>query len=331
MLPFSLVYRDDFYLPLGKHVFPGVKYRRIHQRLLETGIATAQDFVSCEPASLYDLMRVHDREYLHKLLHGKLSKEEILKTELPCSPAVVDAAILNCGGTIAAARAALKNGVAASIGGGFHHAHPDHGEGFCILHDVAIALRRLLHDRQIRTAMVVDLDVHQGNGTAAIFPPQNGAPLKWEVLTCGVLTGPCAPSADGVFTISLHQWNNYPIVKPPSSLDCHLNNGIGDNEYLAALDFVLAKALNCFRPDLLVYIAGADPYAQDQLGGLALSIDGLFERDLRVFRAAQANGIPVFSVYAGGYARKLEDTITIHSNTIRAAAEVFAHHGASSC
>lgn len=200
-----------------------------------------------------------------------------------------------------------------------------------MLHDVAVAIRRLQHENLLRTAMVVDLDVHHGNGTASIFPPRDETQRVNQDVSCGVLLGPAVASAGGVFTVSMHQYNNYPEYKPPSSLDCHLEDGTGDAPYLAALDTTLARALDSFRPGLLIYIAGADPFAEDKLGGLALTIDGLYQRDLRVFRAAQANGIPIVSVYAGGYARRLEDTVTIHTNTVRAAAEVFGGHGASSC
>jgi acetoin utilization deacetylase AcuC-like enzyme len=331
MLPFSLVYRDDFYLPMGAHVFPGVKYRLIRERLLETRLATPTDFVSCDPISVEDLARVHDSGFLDRLLNGTLSQAEIRQMELPYSRALVDATMSGCGGTLAAARLALKNGVAITIGGGFHHAFPAHGEGFCMLHDVAVALRRLKTDGAIRRALVVDLDVHHGNGTAAIFPPASAEIATREKLSGGTLTGPVQPSPDGIFTVSLHQWNNYPAIKPPSSLDGHLEDGTGDDAYLEILELALAKAFESLKPDLMVYIAGADPYREDQLGGLALSIDGLLERDTHVFRAAQAHSVPVVSVYAGGYARKLDDTVTIHSNTVRAAAEVFSFHGASSC
>ncbi len=318
MLPFSLVYRDDFYLPFGNaHVFPGVKYKLIRERLLKTRVAHAGDFVPAEPIALEDVLRVHEAGFVDRLVHGTLAAAEIRRMELPYSNALVKATLLGCGGTLQAARLALTNGIAMSIGGGFHHAHPDHGEGFCMLHDVAIALRRLLAEGAIRRAMVIDLDVHHGNGTAAIFPPaHHGAPRASE---------------DGVFTVSLHQRNNYPLYKPPSSIDVHLEDGTGDAEYLDALERALSLALSSFPPDLMVYVAGADPYFDDQLGGLALTMDGLMERDRVVFRAAQAAGVPVFSVYAGGYARKLEDTVTIHSNTVTAAAEVFSFHGATSC
>ncbi len=329
MLPFSLVYSDGFYLPLGGHVFPGEKYRLIHKRLLETCAATESDFVTPQTIAMDDVLRVHDSGYVERLLGGTLSVEEILQTELPYSKALVDATLLGCGGTLEAARLALRNGVACSIGGGFHHAHRGHGEGFCILHDVAIALARLSSDGMIQRAMVIDLDVHDGNGTAAIFPPA-GAHRQGS-FRYGVPAGPMTPSAKGVFTLSMHQQNNYPAYKPPSSIDVLLADGTDDAGYLEALECALDAAFSHFQPQLVAYIAGADPYVEDKLGGLALSIDGLKERDRMVFRTAQSAGARIFSVYAGGYAMQVEDTVTIHANTVLAAAEVFSFHGATSC
>jgi acetoin utilization deacetylase AcuC-like enzyme len=218
-----------------------------------------------------------------------------------------------------------------NIGGGFHHAFPDHGEGFCMIHDVAVAIRRLQKDGKIRTAMTVDCDVHQGNGTAAIFgakraaaeplPSGGGLALGSHVPTHGVRRK--NPNAGDVFTISLHQHNNYPQWKPPSSIDVDLPDGIGDEDYLAWLDNALSSGLRQCEPDLLCYIAGADPYENDQLGGLALTMAGLKKRDELVFRVARARNIPVMVTYAGGYARDVEDTVTIHANTVIAAKEVF--------
>ena len=329
MLPFSLVYHDGFYLPLGAHVFPGEKYRLIHERLLQMPAAGESDFVTPQTIAMEDVLRVHERGYVERLIDGTLSEEEILRTELPYSKQLVEATLMGCGGTLEAARLALRDGVACTIGGGFHHAHADHGEGFCILNDVAIALARLLHDGSIERAMVVDLDVHDGNGTAAIFPP--AGEHRGGRLNYGVASGSMMPSAEGVFTLSMHQQNNYPPYKPPSSLDVPLADGTGDEEYQAALEAALDAAFASFRPQLIAYVAGADPYVEDKLGGLALTIDGLKQRDRTVFRAAQLAGAPVFSVYAGGYAQRLEDTVTIHANTVLAAEEVYSFHGATSC
>jgi acetoin utilization deacetylase AcuC-like enzyme len=331
MLPFSLVYREGFFLPFGKaHVFPGVKYKMIRERLLETRAAAESDFVPAQPIAVEDVLRVHEAGYVDRLIHGTLSEQEIRRMELPYSQPLVEATLLGCGGTLEAARLSMRDGVACSIGGGFHHAHSAHGEGFCMLNDVAIALARLLHDGTVRRAMVIDLDVHHGNGTAAIFPPPAAQRASRSRHLCS-MTGSLQPSAQGVFTLSMHQQNNYPAYKPPSSLDVPLEDGTDDTGYLAALESALTTAFAHFHPQIVAYVAGADPYMEDKLGGLALTIDGLKERDRIVFRAAQSVGAPIFSVFAGGYAYQVEDTVTIHTNTVLAAAEVFSFHGATSC
>jgi acetoin utilization deacetylase AcuC-like enzyme len=219
-----------------------------------------------------------------------------MRMEVPYSKELIEACWLAAGGSILAGRRALEDGWAANIGGGFHHACPDHGEGFCVIHDVAVAIRRLQFDEAIERAMVVDTDVHQGNGTAVIF------------------------GGDGdVYTLSLHQEHNYPFPKPPSTVDVDLPDGIGDEEYLAILEKHLHQAFHDFAPDILFYVAGADPYREDQLGGLALSIAGLARRDALVFDYARRNGVPVAITLAGGYARRVTDTVTIHVGTIIAA------------
>ena len=329
MLPFNLVYSDGYYLPIGQHVFPAEKYRRVRERLLANNVAEATDFLEPKPASDEDILRVHTPGYVHKLTTGTLSAREELALEIPYSRELVEAFWLAAGGSILAAQRALADRVSVNIGGGFHHAFPDHGEGFCMIHDVAVAIRRLQHDGKIRTAMTVDCDVHHGNGTAAIFaakrapghplPSASGSPLSTQ--------GAQGKNADAkdkdVFTISLHQHNNYPQWKPPSSIDVDLPDGIGDDEYLSWLDNTLSSGLRQSEPDLLCYIAGADPYQQDQLGGLSLSIEGLKKRDELVFRVARARNIPVMVTFAGGYAQNVDDTVTIHCNTDIAAKEVF--------
>lgn len=328
MLPFKLIYSDDYFLPIGAHVFPAEKYQRIHKRLLETGVAEPQDFVAPHPASDQDILLVHTPQYVQKLKTGTLSAREELELEIPYSPELVRAFWLAAGGSIAAANHALKDGIAFNIGGGFHHAFPDHGEGFCMIHDVAVAIRRMQRDDKIRTAMTVDCDVHQGNGTAAIFAgvrvPTDPLPsVSSSTVTAARPAKIRNAHAGDVFTISLHQENNYPAWKPPSSIDVDLPDGIGDDDYLAWLDNALSSGLRQFEPQLLCYIAGADPYREDQLGGLNLSIEGLKKRDELVFRVARARGIPVMVTYAGGYAQKVDDTVTIHCNTVIAAKEVF--------
>ena len=326
MLSFKLIYSDKYFLPIGQHVFPAEKYRRVHHKLIETGIAGPADFITPQLASDQDILLVHTPQYVNKLKTGTLSAREELELEIPYSSELVDAFWLAAGGSILAAEQALKDGVAVNIGGGFHHAFPDHGEGFCMIHDVAVAIRRMQRDGKIRTAMTVDCDVHQGNGTAAIFagtrtlseplPSSGQAVLGKRPLMRGAHAG-------DVFTISLHQENNYPAQKPPSSIDVDLPDGITDDDYLAWLDNSLSSGLRQFSPDLICYIAGADPYREDQLGGLALTIEGLKKRDELVFRVARAKGIPLMVTYAGGYAQRVEDTVTIHCNTVVAAKEMF--------
>jgi acetoin utilization deacetylase AcuC-like enzyme len=337
MLPFKLIYSDDYYLPIGQHVFPAEKYKLVHDQLIETGVADPSDFLTPQPASDQDILLVHTPSYVNKLKTGTLSPIEEMQLEVPYSPELVRAFWLSAGGSILAADNALQDGAAINIGGGFHHAFPDHGEGFCMIHDVAVAIRRLQRDDKICTAMTVDCDVHQGNGTAAIFAgtrmagsraasqplPSSGpsilgsAPLDPP----GIMRG---AHAGDVFTISLHQEHNYPPSKPPSSIDIDLPDGTTDGDYLAWLDNALSSGLRQFTPDLICYIAGADPYREDQLGGLALTIEGLKKRDELVFRVAKTRGIPVMVTSAGGYARRVEDTVTIHCNTVLAAKAVFS-------
>jgi acetoin utilization deacetylase AcuC-like enzyme len=299
MLPFKVVYHPRYDLNLGAHVFPSQKFRMIAEKLVSAGIADASDFLEPQAASDEDLLRVHTTSWVHKLKTGTLSVSEIMKLEVPYSPELAEAVWLAAGGTILAAKSALKDGFGSNLSGGFHHAYANHGEGFCAIHDVAIAVRRLQSDGEIKTAMIVDTDVHHGNGTAAIF----GDDLS-------------------VFTISIHQLNNYPAHKPPSNVDLNMADGVEDDEYLAALIPAVHKHLDEFRPDMLFYVGGADPYAEDQLGGLMLTKQGLKRRDREVFEAAQSRGIPVATALAGGYARRVEDTVMIHVNTIIAAREV---------
>jgi acetoin utilization deacetylase AcuC-like enzyme len=312
MLPFKLIYSDDYFLPIGSHVFPAEKYKCVRDRLLNTRVAEACDFVAPHCASDEDVLLVHTPRYVEKLKTGTLRAREELAMEIPFSPELVQAFWLAAGGSILAAEHALDDGVTINIGGGFHHAFPDHGEGFCMINDVAVAIRRMQRDEKIRTAMTIDCDVHQGNGTAAVFAPMSIPDMTRT-----------KRSPSDVFTISLHQENNYPAFKPPSSLDMNLPDGMEDAEYLACLRNAIDLGLSKIKPELICYVAGADPYFDDQLGGLSLTIEGLKQRDAMVFQFAKAEGIPVMVTFAGGYAHKLEDTVTIHSNTIVAAKEIF--------
>ena len=320
MLPFKLIYSEAYYLPIGEHVFPAEKYRLIHEHLLRSGVASPDDFLTPEPARDADILLAHTAAWVSKLRGGTLSPREELMLEVPYSVELVRAFWLAAGGSILAAQCSLRDRVGISIGGGFHHAFADHGEGFCMINDIAVAIRKLQHEGSIARAMTLDCDVHQGNGTAAIFAADNGsAAFSFGGMGARDFAG---FEAD-VFTISLHQENNYPAFKPPSSIDVNLADGVGDGEYLGQLDRVLFTGLHQFDPQLLCYVAGADPYREDQLGGLSLTIEGLKKRDELVFRTAKARGIPVMVTLAGGYAQQVEDTVTIHCNTVLAAKEIY--------
>jgi acetoin utilization deacetylase AcuC-like enzyme len=296
VLPLKLIYDDRYDLNLGAHVFPSQKYRLVYERLLQDGIASQEDFLKPTQASDEDILRVHSQDYVYKLKTGSLTRAEVMRMEVPYSAELIEACWLAAGGSILAARRALEDGFSANIGGGFHHAYPDHGEGFCVIHDVAVAIRKMQADGAIERAMVVDTDVHQGNGTAAIFGGD-----------------------ETVFTMSIHQEHNYPYPKPPSTLDVNLPDGVGDADYLAILERNLHRSFDQFSPQLLFYVAGADPYGEDQLGGLALTMEGLARRDALVMGYAQRNQVPTAVTLAGGYARKLDDTVSIHVNTIKTA------------
>jgi acetoin utilization deacetylase AcuC-like enzyme len=328
MLPFKLVYSEKYFLPIGEHVFRADKFRLIRERLLEQRVADEGDFLEPRAAGEDDVLLVHSPYYVNKLMEGSLSAREELQMEIPYSPEAVEAFMLHTGGSILAAERALEDGICMNLGGGFHHAFPDHGEGFCMINDFAVAIRAMQKRGRIRRAMTVDCDVHQGNGTAFIF---GGAGHKagtlpgWSAEALGLPSAASMttrPSKD-VFTISLHQEHNYPFVKPASSIDVNLPDGCGDDEYLAWLDNALSSGLRQFEPELICYVAGADPFCEDQLGGLNLTIEGLKQRDELVFRAARARNIPVMTTYAGGYANRVEDTVTIHCNTVIAASEVY--------
>jgi acetoin utilization deacetylase AcuC-like enzyme len=282
-------------------VFPTQKYRLVRDRLLAECTVSSADLVEPAAASDEHIALVHTADYVEKIKTGTLSAEDELRLEVPFSPALRDAAWLCAGGTTLAGRLALEHGIAVHLGGGFHHAFADHGEGFCLINDVAIAIRVLQREGTIRRAAVVDLDVHHGNGTAAIFRVD-----------------------PDVFTFSMHQENNYPSWKPPSDLDSGLEDGTGDTEYLALLEQHLADLFARHRPDLVLYLAGADPYRFDQLGGLGLTVEGLRRRDELVFERAMRAGVGVAVCLAGGYALSTDDTVKIHCNTVNAAREALA-------
>ena len=297
--PFKFVYSDEYWMVnIGRHVFPVRKYRMVYEKLLALG-ARKDSFLTPQPAAEDDLLLVHSAKYLKKLTTGSLSHAEVQALELPFSPELLRFALLHVGGTIAAARQALADGLCVHLGGGFHHAFPDHGEGFCILNDVAVALEVLRRDKAIEKAMIVDCDLHQGNGTAAAFEKKSYA-----------------------FTFSIHQMDVYPAEKSSSTLDVGLWSGDGDAAYLGALREHFPRLYRKFKPDLVFYLAGADPRDGDQLGALRLSERGLVSRDRLVIEGAQRLGIPVAVVFAGGYSREILDTVAVHLNTIKTAAEV---------
>lgn len=296
----KVFYSPNYYADIGDgHIFPIRKFELVRDRLLQEGTMQPEDLVEPQPASIADVLQVHTEDYVTRLRAGTLNRQEIRRLGLPWSESLVRRSFYAVGGTIAATRTALETGVGSNLAGGTHHSFADHGEGFCVLNDVAIAIRTLQRDRRIRRSAVVDCDVHQGNGTAAIF----------------------AGDAE-VFTFSIHGAKNYPLFKVPSSLDIELDDGTGDEPYLSALRSNL-PAVFAHEPDIIFYLGGADPYTGDKLGRLSLSIAGLRERDELVLRACFDRGIPIVTVMSGGYGEAISDTVEIHCNTIRAVFEVF--------
>jgi acetoin utilization deacetylase AcuC-like enzyme len=300
-------YHPDYYVELPPtHPFPMSKYPRVFERLRAAGVVTEREVMQPEEAPLEALARVHTDGYLAKLETGALSDLEIRRLGVPWSPRLWRRSRLAAAGTLLAARAALEDGLAGNLAGGTHHAFADRGEGFCVLNDVAVAVRAMQHEGAIRRALVVDLDVHQGNGTAAIF---EGDP--------------------DVFTLSLHGERNYPTQKMRSTVDVGLPDGTGDEAYLEALDKALSAALARFAPDIAFYLAGVDPAAGDRYGRLALSDGGLRRRDRHVVGELRRRGLPVVLLLAGGYAASAERTAELHANTFHEAAAVEAVAGAT--
>ena len=294
----TVVYSPRYQIDIGPHVFPTRKYELVCDRLLQIAVIHQSDIVEPAAASWDELAQVHTREYLTNMRDGTLSAEDLAQLELPWSPAMVDGFRVMVGGTIAAARLALDEGaIVGHLGGGLHHAFANHGEGFCPFNDVAVAIR-VLQRHGVERVAVIDLDVHHGNGTAFLFE-----------------------SDPRVFTFSMHQQHNYPMWKPRSSLDVGLPDGTSDAEYLRLLEEALPKVM-ASSPECLFYLAGADPYEDDQLGGLALTQQGLRLRDRLVIDQARKTGLPLVIVLAGGYARRVEDTVAIHVATIEEAASL---------
>jgi acetoin utilization deacetylase AcuC-like enzyme len=291
------MYHPAYEVPLSpNHPFPMSKYPLLKAMLLAEGIIRPDDLMQPEPLGMPALERVHTREYLDRLTSSTLSAAEVRRLGLPWSEVLWQRSIVAAGGTLLAARVALRDGLAANLAGGTHHAFPDHGEGFCVLNDVAIAIAQLRAEGAIERAAVIDLDVHQGNGTAAIFE-----------------------DVDEVFTFSMHGERNYPLAKMRSNLDVPLPNGIGDAEYLALLAENLPVVLELSRAQLAFYLAGVDVAAGDRYGKLALSDSGVAQRDRFVIEAVRRRGVPLVIVLAGGYAPSRQRTAELHTHVFRAA------------
>lgn len=273
------------------------KYSLLRRRVLAEGLVALDELIPADPATDEQILRVHDHDYFQRVVQGELSDKEVRRIGFPWSPQLVERSRRSVGGTIAACRAALGEGFAANLAGGTHHAFPDHGEGFCVFNDTAIAARVMQAERHALRIVILDCDVHQGNGTAAVFADD--------------------PS---VFTFSIHAAKNFPFRKQTSDLDVALEDGSGDAVFLEALRAGLERSLEMADAGLAIYIAGADPYIEDKLGRLALTKGGLFRRDRLVFELCRDAGLPVAVVLGGGYAKQVADTVEIHFQTIRIAA-----------
>lgn len=292
-------YCDHFVLPLPEnHRFPMQKYARLRERVLAEKIIAPEDLLVPDAASDEQILRVHSQDYFERVIRGQLTAKEIRRIGFPWSPEMVERSRRSSGGTIAACRAALQEGVSVNLAGGTHHAAPDHGEGFCVFNDSVIAARALQAERRARRILVIDCDVHQGNGTAA-----------------------CTSGDSTIFTFSIHGERNFPFRKFPGDMDIGLDDDTGDAVYLDMLEVGLGRAVALSHADMAIYLAGADPFIGDRLGHLSLSMSGLAQRDRIILEICRDNGLPVAITMAGGYANNVEDIVAIHLQTIRTAAE----------
>lgn len=292
--------RYTFPLPPG-HRFPIEKYALLRNEVVARGLVPPERVHEPRRLTIEDVALVHTPDYVDRFTNGQLTREEERRLGFPWSPALVERSYRSAGGTCEAAEHAVAYGIAMNLAGGTHHAFPSHGEGFCVFNDVAIAIRRLQRDGRIGRAAVVDLDVHQGNGTHAVFAGD-----------------------ESVFTFSMHGGRNYPFRKVAGDLDVELDDGTGDDEYLRRLAEALPMVLSAARPDVVVYLAGADPHERDRLGRLALTADGLARRDAMVIEQCREVGIPIAVTVAGGYGDPLSATIETHVTTVRIAARAAA-------
>jgi acetoin utilization deacetylase AcuC-like enzyme len=294
----KIFYCDQFVLPLPPgHRFPIQKYVLLRERVMAAGLIPPQNLTVPQPATDQQILRVHDEDYLQRVKSGCLTPKEMRRIGFPWSPQLVERSRRSVGGTLSTCQAALLDGIAVNLAGGTHHAFPDHGQGYCVFNDSAIAARAMQAEGKAGRVAIIDCDVHQGDGTATIFKDD--------------------PT---VFTFSIHAARNFPFHKVQSDLDIELEDGTGDGPYLEALQGGVERALALARADLVIYLAGADPYAGDRLGRLALSKGGLATRDHMVLELCRRAGIPVAIVMAGGYARQVQDTVDIHFQTVRIAA-----------
>ncbi|HEX6985492.1 MAG TPA: histone deacetylase [Planctomycetaceae bacterium] len=297
----KLFYTDHFVLPLPDgHRFPMAKYRRLRERVAAAAWPGVE-LVVPPAATDEQLLRAHDADYLRKVATGTLTRPEILRIGFPWTPPMVERSRRSSGATIAAGYAALADGFSANLAGGTHHAGPDWGEGYCVFNDSAVAARDWQAAGAVRRVLVIDCDVHQGNGTAAI-----------------------CRGDDSIFTFSIHGEKNFPSRKEPGDLDVPLPDGVGDGDYLGALDAGLRQVFARFAPDVAIYLAGADPFEGDRLGRLRLTKAGLAARDRLVFDACRSKGLPVVATMAGGYAAEVDDIVEIHFETVRQGVESFA-------
>lgn len=295
-----LYYSPYYYADIGEgHVFPIRKFELVKDKLLAEGTLRDEEIREPAPARVEDLLLVHTEDYITRLVEGALTTKEIRKLGLPWSESLVRRSFHAISGTINAARDALRSGIASNLAGGTHHAYPDRGEGFCVLNDVAVAVRVLAREKLAERFLIVDCDVHQGNGTAYIFRDDRS-----------------------VFTFSMHGAKNYPLFKERSSLDIELADGTGDREFLETLEEALPRIF-LHDPDVVFYLGGADPFEKDKLGRLNLSIEGLRRRDELVLEYARERQVPIVTTMSGGYAADIDDTVEIHANTIRAVKKVF--------
>lgn len=300
MSNYRLYYSPYYYADIGEsHVFPIRKFELVRDKLLAEGTLTQSEIFEPQPASVEDVRLVHSEDYVSRLINGELTAKEIRKLGLPWSKSLVRRSFLATSGTINAAKYALENRIASNLAGGTHHAYPDRGEGFCVLNDVAVAIRVLQRENPAQRFLIIDCDVHQGNGTAFIFQTD-----------------------ESVFTFSMHGAKNYPLFKETSNLDIELADGTSDEEFLETLSEALPRIF-LPRPDIIFYLGGADPFEKDKLGRLNLSIEGLKRRDEIVLRFAKEHHTPIVTTMSGGYALDINDTVEIHANTIRAVKEVF--------